>query len=188
MSFMDKEIERQIEEISSSAIEFRESIDRIIFGRLKDFFREKGKDISRASNLKDLFGKQFRPSDWYQLQDIGLTIPELRRHKAFGYVTTAYVLIAIITWIIIFSTNLDTISVVWTLPLGVIASVMLTVTFSPVLGFMAIFKKRLLPVNNVDNLVNGIIAENWSNLLTDDKRLFKEILEQELAEGKRASA
>jgi hypothetical protein len=43
-------------------------------------------------------------------------------------------------------------------------------------------------VDNVDNLVDGIIAENWSSLLADDKKLFKEILEQELTKGKRTSA
>jgi hypothetical protein len=81
---MNKEIERQIEEKSSSAIEFRKSIDRIVYGQLTNFFKTKGKKISRDSNLKDLLGKRFTPSDWYELEDIGLRIPELRRHKALA--------------------------------------------------------------------------------------------------------
>ena len=85
---MNKEIEKQIKKISSSAIEFRKSIDKIIFARLNDFFRAKGIEISRDSKIADLPGKEFTPSDWYELEDIGLRIPELRRHKAFNYVTT----------------------------------------------------------------------------------------------------
>jgi hypothetical protein len=185
---MDKETEKQIEEKSTSAIEFRQSIDGIVFGRLSDFFKVKGKHISRDSGLKDLLGKQFTTSDWYELEDIGLRIPKLRRHKAFSYVTTAYFLIAITIWIVIFFSNLANVSVLWSSSLGLIASILFTLTFSPILLLMAIFKKRLLPVDNVDNLVDGIIAENWSNLLADDKKLFKEILEQELTKGKRASA
>ena len=185
---MHKEIERQIEEKSSSAIEFRKSIDGIVFGRLKDFFKRKDKKISRDSSLKDLLGKQFAPSDWYDLESIDLRIPKLRRHKAFSYVTATYVLTAVITWTIVVLTNLETLFIVWSLPLGVVASVMFILTFSPILGFMALFKKRLLPVDNIDQLVDGIIAENWSDLLINDKRLFKEILQQELTGEKRASA
>lgn len=186
--FMDEQIQRQKEEKSNSAIEFRRSIDGIVFARLSNFFKAKGKDISRDSSLRDLLGKQFTTADWFELQDIGLRIPELRRHKAFSYVTTVYSLIAIITWAVIFLTNLENISVVWTLPLGIIASGVLVLTFSPILGFMTIFKKRLLPAENVGDLVDGIIAENWSGLLADDKKLFKEILLQELTDGKKASA
>lgn len=185
---MNKKIEKQIEELSSSAIEFRKSIDKIIFSRLKDFFKTKGREISRESKIVDILDKQFTPSDWYELEDIGLRIPELRRHKAFSYVTTTYVFTAIIIWLVTVLTNLDTISAAWTLPLGVIASAMLTLTFSPVLAFMAIFRRKFLPVDNVDNLVDAIIAENWSNLLKDDKRFFREMLEQELTGGKSASA
>jgi hypothetical protein len=185
---MDKEIERQIEEKSSSAIEFRKSIDGIIFGRLEDFFKAKGKEISRDSSLKDLLGKQFTPSDWYDLENIDFRIPELRRHKAFNYVAATYVLAAIITWTIGFFTNLETLFIVSSLPLGVVASVMFILTLSPIVGLLAIFKKRLLPVDNIDKLVDGIIAENWSDLLTDDKTLFKEILEQELTIEKTTSA
>jgi len=185
---MSKEIERQIEEISSSAIEFRKSIDRLIFRRLKDYFKTKGKKISRNSELKDLLGGQFTSRDWYELENIGLKIPKLRRHKAFKYMTAGYVLIAVITSTVTVLTNLDKIFVVWSLPLSIIASVMFTLTFSPILIFIAIFKKRFLPVCNVDDFVDGIIAENWSDLLTDNKRLFKELLRQELTSTKRASA
>jgi hypothetical protein len=185
---MDKEIERQIEEKSSSAIEFRKSIDGIVFGRLKYFFKTKGKEISRDSNLRDLLGKRFTPTDWYELEDIDFQIPALRRHKAFTYVTVAYILSAIAIWIIILLTNLETLFILSSLPLGVAASVLFILTFSPIIGFMAIFKKGLLPVKNIDDLVDGIIAENWSDLLMNDKRLFKQILEQELTSGKRASA
>jgi hypothetical protein len=188
VSYMDKEIERQIEEISSSAIEFRKSIDGITFGRLKDFFWKKGKEVSRDSKLKDLLGSNFSPSDWYELEDIGLRIPALKRHRAFHYVTVVYILVALITWAVIFLTKLETIFIVWGLPIGIIGSVMFTLTFTPILGFMTIFKQILLPVDTVDKLVDGVIAKNWARLLVDDKKLFKEILEQELTGGGRASA
>lgn len=69
----------------SSAIEFRKSIEGIVFGGLTDLFKTKGKEISRNSNLQVLLGKEFTPSDGYEREDIGLRIPELRRYKAFGY-------------------------------------------------------------------------------------------------------
>ncbi|HEY5746929.1 MAG TPA: hypothetical protein VIU12_12680 [Chryseolinea sp.] len=185
---MDKEIERQIDEISSSAIEFRKSIDRIAFGRLKTFFKSKEKEISRDSKLEDLLGRQCTPNDWYELDDIGLKVPELTRHKAFNYVIAAYVLLAVITWSVIFLTNLEKVPLLWGLPMGVMTSVAFTLTLSPILGIMAIFKKRFLPVDNIDELVDGIIAENWVDLLADDKRLFKEILRQELVGEQRANA
>ena len=185
---MDKEIERQIEEKSSSAIEFRKSIEGIVFRRLKDFFKTKGKDISRDSSLRELLGKRFVPADWYELKSIDLQIPELRRLKAFTYVTATYVLTALTTWTIVLLTNLETLFILSSLPLGVVASGLFVLTFSPILLFKAIFKKRLLPVDNINDLVDGIISENWSDLLTDDKRLFKEILAQELTRGKRANA
>ena len=111
-----------------------------------------------------------------------MRIPDLTRHKAFNYVMIAYALLVVITWVVIFLTNLEAIFAVWALPIGVVASVMFTLTLSPIFGIMAIFKKHLLPVDNIDELIDGIIAENWTNLLVDDKRLFKEILRQELAE------
>lgn len=188
IDYMDKEIENQIVGISSSAIEFRKSIDGITFGRLKDFFKIRGKEISRDSRLKELLGKQFTPLDWYELEGIGLRIPDLKRHKAFSYVTVAYILGVVITWTAIFLANLGTVFAIWGLPVGIVVSVMFTLTFSPILGFMVIFKKKLLPVDNVDKLIDAIIAENWSGLLMDDKRLFKEILEYELKKEQRASA
>ena len=188
LNLMDKEIERQIEEKSSSAIEFRKSIDEIVFGRLRDFFMTKGQEISRDSSLRDLLGKHFTLKDWNELGNIDLRIPELRRHKAFNYVTAIYGLTAVTIWVIILVTNLEALIIVSSLPLGVVASVLFILTLSPVLGFMAIFKKRILPADTIDKLVDGIISENWSDLLTDDKKWFKEILEQELTSGKRASA
>jgi hypothetical protein len=181
---MNKEVEKQIEEISSSAIEFRKSIDTIIFNRLKNFFKSEGKEISRESKIKVLLGKHFTAHDWYQLENIGLRIPNLKRHKAFTYVTAVYVVVSVITWTVFFLTNLDEVFAVWSLPFGFIAIVLSTLTISPILGFMAIFKKTRLPVDDIDKLVDRIIAENWFDLLTDDKRLFKEILRQELTSGK----
>lgn len=181
---MDKEIERQIDEISSSAMGFRNSIDGIIYERLKAFFKAKGRDMSRDSKLKDLFGGKSAHGDWYELEDIGLRIPDLKRHKAFNYVTTAYVLIVVVTWTVILLSNLEMVFIVWGLPVGMVASVSFMLTLSPVIGIMAIFPKHVLPVDNIDKLVDGIIAENWTDLLAEDKRLFKEILQQELTADK----
>lgn len=186
---MDIKVEQQIEEISSSAIEFRKAIDRIIFRRLQDFFKKKGNEISRVSKLKDLLGGQFTPADWYELEDIGLRMPSLKRPKAFLTMTVGYVLVAIVAWTAVLWTNLEFVIASWSFPLGLIGGpVFMLTTFGPVIGFSALFKKRLLPVDNVDNFIDGVIAENWSDLLTDDKKLFRQILEQDLTCGQRASA
>jgi hypothetical protein len=181
---MDKEIEKQIVEISSSAIGFRNSIDRIAFVRLEAFFKTKGMEIARNSKLKDLLGRPCTPDDWYALEDVGLRIPELARHKAFNYVMAAYVLLVVGAWTFIFFTNLETVFVFWDLPVGIMASVAFTLTLSPVIAITTMFKKRFFPVDDIGKLVDAIIAENWADLLADDKRFFKEILKQELIETK----
>ncbi|AYB34059.1 hypothetical protein D4L85_27305 [Chryseolinea soli] len=165
-------------------MEFRNSMDRIIFERLKAFFKSKDKEISRASELKELLGKPCVPGEWYELEDIGLRIPELKRHKAFHYVMAAYVLLVIVMWIVVFLTTLETVFIFLGLPVGVLVGTAFTLTMSPIIGITAIFKRRFLPVHSIDELVDGIITENWTDLLTNDKRLFKDILRQELTKGK----
>jgi hypothetical protein len=182
---MDKEIEKQIEEVSSSAIEFRKSIDVIIFKRLSAVLQTKSKQISRDSKLKSLFDKNVNPADWYELEEIGMRIPELRRNKAFGYLAAVYVLTVIFTWTTFLAKNFESIIVLWGLPL---VGPLFIISFSPILLLLLLFKRKNIPVSTVGNLVDRIISENWSDLLADDKKLFKEILREELESRQRTNA
>jgi hypothetical protein len=48
-------------------------------------------------------------------------------------------------------------------------------------------KGKNIPVSTVGSLVDRIISENWSDLFADDKKLFKEILREELESRKRTN-
>jgi hypothetical protein len=54
--------------------------------------------------------------------------------------------------------------------------------------FMMLFKRRHLPCDTIDDLIESIISANWTELLTDDKRLFKELVREEEDWRRRASA
>jgi hypothetical protein len=53
---------------------------------------------------------------------------------------------------------------------------------------MLAFKRRYFPCDTVDDLIDQIISVNWTDLITDDKKLFKDIVRQENEFGERASA
>lgn len=176
---MDNEIDKQIEEVASSAIEFRTTLDRIIFKKLRTFFQLKNKEISRESKLTSLFDKTVDRNQWYEMEVIGMRIPGLRRNRAHGYLTAIYLLTAILTWTIFLIKNAEVIIAPWGLP---IVGILITVSFSPVVLLGLACKKSIIPVTTIEHLVDAIIKENWGNLLADDKRLFKEILKKELSE------
>lgn len=181
----NEEIESLIEKISSSAIQFRNTTGDVIFKRLARFFQKKQKQITRDSRLEEIFPKTFSEADWYELEKIGLKIPGLQRAKAFDYLSVTYLIIAFGVLFVFSILNLDLVFVVWGLP---VFGILVTLTGSPVLLFMLIFKRRHFPCESIDNLIDQIISVNWTDLMTDDKKLFKEIVRQENELGERASA
>jgi hypothetical protein len=174
-----------IDKLSSSAIEFRRSIYDIIFKRLSRFFAKKNKSITSDTQLKELFGTNFTEADWEELHDIGLKIPGLQRAKLFDHLTWIYFAIAFITLVTLTIKNIELVFAVWGLPIlgGVI-----TLAISPLILFMMLFKRRHLPCDTIDDLIESIISANWTELLTDDKRLFKELVREEEDWRRRASA
>lgn len=181
----NKEIDSLIEKLSSSAMEFRNTTGDIIFKRLGRLFQSKEKQITRDSRLKDIFPENFNETDWNELGKIGFRIPGLQRAKTFDYLSTTYLIIAFGGLFIFLILNLDLIFIVWGLP---IFGFILTLTGSPMLLFMLVFKRRHFPCDTVENLVDQIISVNWTDLVTDDKKMFKEIVRQENEFGGRASA
>jgi len=180
-----EEIDSMIEKLSSSAIEFRTTSGDIIFKRLRRLFQTKQKQVTRDSRLKDIFPDNFNETDWDELEKIGLRIPGLQRARAFDSLSVTYLIVAFGTLLIFSILNLDLVFMVWGLPiLGFIA----TLTASPMLLFMLVFKRRYFPCDTVDELVDQIISVNWTDLITDDKKLFKDIVRQENEFGGRASA
>jgi hypothetical protein len=180
-----EEIDSMIEKLSNSAIEFRNTAGDIIFKRLSRLFQTKQKQVTRYSRIKDIFPDNFNEADWDELEKIGLRIPGLQRAKTFDYLSMTYLIVAFGTLLIFSILNLDLVFIVWGLPiLGFIA----TLTVSPLLVFMLVFKRRHFPCDTVDELVDQIISVNWTDLITDDKKLFKDIVRQENEFGDRASA
>ncbi len=180
-----EEIDSMIEKLSSSAIEFRNTAGDIIFKRLRRLFQTKQKQVARDSRIKDIFPHNFNEADGEELEKIGLRIPGLRRAKTFDYLSVTYLIVAFGTLLIFSILNLDLVFIVWGLPiLGFNA----TLTASPLLLFMLVFKRRHFPCDTLDELVDQIISANWTDLITDDKKLFKDIVRQENEFGDRASA
>lgn len=180
-----EEIDSLIDKLSSSAIEFRNTIGDIIFKRLRRVFQSKQKQLTRDSRLKDIFPDKFNEADWDELEKIGLRIPGLQRAKTFDYLSVTYLIVAFGTLLIFSILNLDLVFIVWGIP---ILGFIVTLTASPMLLFMLVFKRRHFPCDTVDELVDQIISVNWTDLISDDKKLFKEILRQENEYGDRASA
>jgi hypothetical protein len=178
-----EEIDLLMEKLSSSAIEFRNASGDIIFKRLRRLFQQK--QVTRDSKLKDIFPNSFGEMDWYELEKIGLRIPGLRRAKTFDYLSVTYLIVAFATLLIFSIVNLDLVFIVWGLP---ILGFIVTLTASPILLFMLVFKKRHFPCGTVDELVDQIISVNWTDLIADDKKLFKEIVRQEKEFSDRAIA
>lgn len=183
---MDKELtedEKEIQEVDSlidklagSAIEFRKSIYDIIFNRVSRFFGKKNKVITSDTQLKELFRSNFTEADWEELHDVGLKIPGLQRAKLFDHLTWIYFAIAFVTLVTLTIKNIEVVFAVWGLP---ILGGIITLSISPLILFMMLFKRRHLPCDTIDDLVESIISANWTELLTDDKRLFKELVREE---------
>ena len=181
----NEEIDTLIEKLSSSAVEFRNTTGDIIFKRLRRLFQIKQKQITRDSRLKEIFPNNFNETDWDKLEKVGLKIPGLQRAKAYDYLSMTYLILALGSLFVFSILNLDLVFVVWGLP---IFGIILTLTCCPILLFMLVFKRRHFPCDTVDELVDQIISVNWTDLITDDKKLFKEIVRQENEFGDRASA
>jgi hypothetical protein len=180
-----QEVDSLIDKLSGSAIEFRKSIYDIVFQRLSRFFRTKNKEIAKDTRLKDIFNSNFTEADWEELRNIGLRIPGLQRAKLFEHLTLTYFIAAFVTLVTLAIKNFELVFAVWGLP---VLGIIITLTCSPLLLFMMIFKRRYLPCDTIDNLVESIISLNWTELLTDDKSLFKELVREEEDYRRRASA
>lgn len=180
-----EEIDALIEKISGSSIEFRHTTGDIIFKRLGRFFQTKQKEITRDSRLKEMFSDNFNAMDWHELERIGLKIPGLQRAKMYNYLSIIYLIVSHGALFIFSILNLDLVFAVWGFP---ILGFIMTLTASPMLLFMLLFKRRYFPCDTIDDLIDQIISANWTDLMTDDKKLFKEIVRQENEFANRASA
>lgn len=180
----EDEINTLIEKLSSSGIEFRKTTSEIIFKRLSRQFAKEGQQITRESLLTNILPVGFNETHWDALEQIGFKIPGLRRSKVFYYLKTTYLVIAFCTLVILTITNFKLVFVVWGLPIfGMITMVI----FSPVLVFMLLFKRRHLPCDTVGELIDQIISVNWTDLISNDKQMFKDLVRQEEELSKRVS-
>jgi hypothetical protein len=170
------EIDLLIERISNSGIEFRRSIDEAIFKRLKRFFNKRNRQITRETRLEAIFTKQSLVKEWEELKEIGLIIPELERNRAYGYLTAIYFIVTFLALITVAFKNLDLVFVLWGLP---VLGIIITLVGGPLILFMILFRKKYLPCTTVDELVDQIVSANWSNLMNDGKKLFKQIITEE---------
>jgi hypothetical protein len=179
-----EEIDRLIHKVWNSALEFRNAIREIIFIRLHRFFGKMNKEIKTDTDLKLLFKGDVTELEWEELKEIGLRIPGLERAKVFERISVVYGIAALIALMILAVKNLELLFVLWGLPIFGL----FLLALSPLVLLMMLFKRRHLPCDNVDQLIEMIISLNWTDLLTDDKRLFKMLIRQEEEWKKRASA
>lgn len=171
-----EKIDLLIKEISNSAIEFRTSAYTAIFKRLQKFFARKNKNITRDTELIDILGTNFSQAEWKELNQIGLRMPELQRSKLFDKVTWIYLILAGLTFLVLAIKNYEFIFVLWGFP---IIGIITTVIFSPIILFLFIFKRSHLPCDTIDELIEIIISINWTDLVSDEKKLLKEIIKKD---------
>lgn len=180
-----REIDLLIKKVSNSTSDFRESVREIIFIRLHRFFERRNKQAKWDTELKLLLGDNVAESEWDELRELGLKIPMLERAKSFEKISIGYCIAALIVLVILTIRNLDLLFVVWGLP---IFGGAILIVLSPLLLLMKFFKRRHLPSETIDEFIELIISANWTDLVADDKRLFKMLVREEEEWKKRISA
>jgi hypothetical protein len=118
--------------------------------------------------------------DWEELNTIGLTMPMLKMPKFLNYIIAFYVAGVCILLLILVTKYFQLVVILLDLPtIGMLA----TLTAMPILYFVFMFKRQRLPCDTVDELVEFIISIHWADLIKDDNRLIKQILQEESNSG-----
>jgi hypothetical protein len=184
-----QEIDTLIEKLSNSGVEFRKTIAVIILKRLYRLFQAKNKQITKDSYLRDLLSENFNETEWNDLEKIGLRIPGLRRSKVFDYVSTTYLISALVVLAILIIRNFKEAFAIGELFAASGLSffgIIVMMACSPSIIFLMLFKRRHLPCETINDLIDLIISVNWTDLLSDDKQLFKDLIRQEEEWSRRA--
>jgi hypothetical protein len=166
------QIDSLIETFSNPEMELRTLIYLAIYRRINKFFKTKNKHITRDTKLKTILESNFTEAHWEELNKIGLRIPMLQEPKFYDLLILTYLAIVFITLITLAFKNYELVFVVWGLP---IIGIVIAVTCSPLLLLLFLFKRKRLPCDTVDELIEQIISINWTELMSDDKKLLKEL-------------
>ena len=163
--------------VSSSHRLFRKSLEYIILRDIRLFFQNE--KIELADKLEIYFPRKGRRAKWVEFSYyFDLTVPALKltTFSIFLIILVVLATIAAILWIIFGETELYVHSVLSNVPL--IPVIVMSVLVS--LGLIATWGHDALPARTIEELVDKIISRNLSDLLTEDKILFKELVLREL--------
>jgi hypothetical protein len=170
-------IDDLVNHVASSMILFRKTLRCLVFRQIRTYFDSEA--LSLSDDLRKYFPRRGRMREWTKFREfLDLRVPRLR---LTALATTLLVVVCVVflgfyLWIVFAQTELLIHSLVSKVPL---LSIIFPLTVLPV-GFIALVGRTRLPARTFDELVDEIISSNFADLLGDDKRMFKEIIRQEL--------
>jgi hypothetical protein len=170
-------IDKLVLYVSSSNRLFRKTIKHLILRDIKLYFDNDS--IGLNDDLKGLFPRKGRKTEWIKFSYyFDLKVPELKLTK-FSIILITILAISVVTlilWLVFGQTELLIHSIATKVPL--IPIVLMTAILQ--LGLIGMFGQTDLPAKTIGELADEIISKNLSDLLTDDKKKYKEIIAREL--------
>lgn len=165
--------------VSSSNRLFRKTIKHLILRDIRLYFENE--TITPDDELKKFFpGKGIR-TEWTRFSySLDLKVPGLRLTK-FAIVLLIIFALSTVTfmlWLIFAQTALFIHALVTKIPL----IPMILMIACMLLALIAWLGHTALPAKTIEELTDKIISENLSDLLTDDRKKYKEMILNELTE------
>ena len=174
-----KSKEELIEAISKSSILYYSSLKQIILNEIREYFHDSS--IMITDETKKFFPRKGRKSQWIKFSDfLSFKTPGLRLTN-LGITLIVSTVILVIT-VLFYGLEEILHFKLSGLNIGLLLSGIL---FIPI-GLIGFFCIKKLPGNTIMDLIDKIIAINTTDLLTDDKRNFKERLNDEILKIKPA--
>jgi hypothetical protein len=163
-----------IKEIVSSGRLFRKVLEEIILNQIRAHLDDQ--TISRDHKFVSYFSKRHRTGVWKDFkEDMNLKVPGLKLTNIAIGLIFLYLSFYVYALAKIFFDNWDVIFLSG-LPVG---SLIIFGATIPIIPFVE-FGRRKLPAENFDELIDKIIKLNLGDLLADNKKLFYEILANEI--------
>lgn len=164
-------------EILDSEKELRLALYLTLYKRLETFFASRNVRITRDIDLKSILKPETIQSDWKELNNIGLSMPMLKKPKFLKYIVAFYLVCIFLLVLTLMTKYFQFVPILWDLP---IIGIIVTLTGLPISYFTFLFKRNRLPCETIDELIEYIISIHWSDLTKDDNKILKEILQQQM--------
>lgn len=168
-----------IQYVSSSNRLFRKTIKHILLKDIQAYFDNE--TIKPSDDLTKLFPRKSRRTEWIKFSYyLDFKVPSLKLTLISIILMTIIVLGVglIILWLVFGQTELFIHSALSKMSLIPVILMTAIIPF----GLIASVGETVLPAKTVDELLDQIISKNLSDLLTDDKLRYKEMILNELKE------